>query len=71
VLFPPNQEIKVIIQKVGSEDAVMLGITADGNGKATMSYISPQNASVGRYNVTAINIAAQQQDSDGFTITGP
>jgi hypothetical protein len=68
VLFPPNEEIIVVIRKVGSEDAVTLGITADGNGKATMSYISPQNASAGRYNVTATNIATQQHGSWGFTI---
>lgn len=68
--FPPNEEIIVDIQKEDSEDAVTLEITADRYGDATMSYISPQNASAGKYNVTAKNIAAQKKSSEGFTITG-
>ena len=67
--FPPNEEIIVIIQKVNSDDApVTLGITADGNGNATMSYISPQNALAGIYNVTVINTPKQKQADEEFTI---
>jgi LysM repeat protein len=68
--FPPNEEIIVIIQKEDSEDAVTLGITADGIGNATMSYLSPQNALAGIYNVTVINIPKQKQADGEFTILG-
>ena len=66
--FPPNEEIIVIIRKADSEDAVTLGITVDGNGNATMSYLSPQTALAGIYNVTVINIPKQKQADGEFTI---